>query len=63
MDLVIHPEFQRDLETEKRKAANLQESLKESEKEYHKLKVRPCRSHPLTTDNHLTDFSRHSMTG
>ncbi|KAI0773823.1 hypothetical protein C8Q74DRAFT_1201439 [Fomes fomentarius] len=55
-------ELQRDLETEKRKAANLQESLKESEKEYHKLKVWPCRSYPLTAVNHLTDFCRHSMT-
>ncbi|KAI0721929.1 hypothetical protein C8T65DRAFT_565500 [Cerioporus squamosus] len=32
-------ELERDLEGERRKTANMQESLKESEKEYHKLKV------------------------
>ena len=32
-------EMERDLEGERRKSISLQESLKESEKEYHKLKV------------------------
>ena len=32
-------DVERDLEGERRKAVSLQESLKESEKEYHKLKV------------------------
>ncbi|KAI9063378.1 hypothetical protein FKP32DRAFT_1572013 [Trametes sanguinea] len=32
-------DLERDLEAERRKAATLQDSLKESEKEYHKLKV------------------------
>lgn len=33
------PELQRDLELERRKSAGLQDSLKERDKEYQKLKV------------------------
>lgn len=42
------PELGRDLDGERRKTANLQDSLKESEKEYHKLKV--CYHHLLHSD-------------
>ena len=33
-------DLERDIDTERRKTATLQDTLKESEKEYHKLKVR-----------------------
>ncbi|OSC96733.1 hypothetical protein PYCCODRAFT_1378622 [Trametes coccinea BRFM310] len=42
-------DLERDLEGERRKAATLQDSLKESEKEYHKLKVGNASSHMLNT--------------
>ncbi|KAI0356723.1 hypothetical protein OH77DRAFT_1401118 [Trametes cingulata] len=40
-------DIERDLEAERRKAATLQDSLKESEKEYQKLKVRIIHLPPL----------------
>ncbi len=58
----VGSDFERDLEAERRKTATLQDSVKESEKEYHKLKVstRTCLKHmillticdrPSTTDS------------
>ncbi|KAI0643759.1 hypothetical protein C8Q79DRAFT_914723 [Trametes meyenii] len=48
-------ELERDLEAERRKTATMQDSLKESEKEYHKLKVRrPFRSNEFS----VTRFCR-----
>ncbi|OJT07345.1 hypothetical protein TRAPUB_1811 [Trametes pubescens] len=39
LENVIREDFERDLEAERRKTATLQDSVKESEKEYHKLKA------------------------
>ena len=38
--VIVFTDMERELETERRKSASLQDSLKENEKEYHKLKVR-----------------------
>ena len=46
-------DVERDFESERRKAISLQESLKESEKEYHKLKVTAAE---ITVDIHSSCY-------
>ncbi|KAL6306769.1 hypothetical protein BKA93DRAFT_728933 [Sparassis latifolia] len=55
-------ELERDLELERRQAANVQDTLREREKEYQKLKVRICllRSDPVPACSWV--FDRHNTT-